>query len=125
MPARARIAFLTAGLVTLAAAAWLPRAAAAVAAANTAPASVPAAQLIESLGLRIAPHPVRERSGWRAPRIILVSNRLHELLPRLQQAAPHAKLIELGAASARQIADADATIGVCSAEVLGAAQHLQ
>ncbi|MGH8304357.1 MAG: D-2-hydroxyacid dehydrogenase, partial [Steroidobacteraceae bacterium] len=125
MPARSRIAFLTGGLVTLAAAAWLPRAAAAVAAVDTAPTSVPAAQLIESLGLHVAPHPVRERSGWRAPRIILVSNRLHELLPRLQQAAPHAKLIELGAASARQIADADATIGVCSAEVLGAAQHLQ
>src|SRR3989442_12337325 len=53
-----------------------------------------AARLIEKLGLRIAPQPVRERRGWRPPRIVLVSQQLHELLPALQQGAPRAKLIQ-------------------------------
>ncbi len=91
------------------------------------PAAAPssAAQLSESLGLRVAPHPVRERPGWRPPRIILIADDLHDLVPQLQKAAPGAKLIELRKATPREIADADATLGVCSAEVLGAAQHLQ
>src|SRR5256885_2260336 len=84
-----------------------------------------AARLIEKLGLRIAPQPVRERRGWRPPRIVLVSEQLHELLPALQQEAPRAKLIEVSAATPREIAAADATIGVCSAEVLAQAKQLQ
>jgi phosphoglycerate dehydrogenase-like enzyme len=86
-----------------------------------------AAQLIESLGLHAAAQPVRERPGWRPPRIILVGKgkELHDLLPQLQQVAPEAKLVELSAATAREVAEADATIGVCSAEVLAKATHLQ
>ena len=84
-----------------------------------------AARLIEKLGLRIAQQPVRERRGWRPPRIVLVSEQLHELLPALQQEAPRAKLIEVSAATPREIAAADATIGVCSAEVLAQAKQLQ
>jgi phosphoglycerate dehydrogenase-like enzyme len=84
-----------------------------------------AAHLIETLGLHVAPQPVRERQGWRSPRIVLVNPELHELLPQLQRAAPHAKLIETGAASARELAAADAALGVCSTEVLSKAQQLQ
>ena len=84
-----------------------------------------AAQLIEKLGLHVAPQPVRERPGWRPPRIILVNEQLHDQLPLLQQAAPHAKLIDISAATPREIAAADATIGVCSAEVLAQAKQLQ
>lgn len=84
-----------------------------------------ASKLIQTLGLKVAPHPVRERPGWRPPRIILVSDLLHELMPRLRQAAPQAQLIELGAATPAQIAAADAALGVCSAAVLGAARQLQ
>src|SRR6266513_2066761 len=84
-----------------------------------------AAQLIEKLGLRIAAQPVRERPGWRPPRIVLVNEQLHELLPALQQEAPRAKLIEVSAATPREIAAADATIGVCSAQVLAQAKQLQ
>src|SRR5256886_9418821 len=87
--------------------------------------SAPAAQLIEKPGLHVASQPVRERPGWRPPRIVLVSERQHELLPVLQQQAPHAKLIDVAAATPREIAAADATIGVCSAQVLAQAKQLQ
>ena len=85
-----------------------------------------AAQLIESLGLHVAPQPVRERPGWRPPRVILVgkNRELHQLLPELQQAAPAARLVEISAATSRDIAEADAAIGLCSPEVLSKATHL-
>ena len=85
------------------------------------------AQLIESLGLRVAPTPVRERTDWHPPRVILVGSflqDLHDVLPRFQQAVPAARFVEIGKATPRDVAAADATIGVCSAEVLGAAKHL-
>jgi phosphoglycerate dehydrogenase-like enzyme len=84
-------------------------------------------QLIEKLGLHVAPQPVRERPGWRPPRIVLVSEDLHEELPLslLQQVAPHVKLIEISAATPGEIAAADATIGVCTAQVLAQAKQLQ
>src|SRR5882672_2098602 len=84
-----------------------------------------AAQLIEKLGLHVAPQPVRERPGWRPPRIVLVNEQQHDLLPVLQQVAPRAKLIDVSAATPREIAAADATIGVCSPEVLAQAKQLQ
>jgi phosphoglycerate dehydrogenase-like enzyme len=85
----------------------------------------PVARLIDTLGLHVAPQPVRERPGWHPPRLILVSTRLHELLPEFQQAAPGVKLVDISAATPRDIADADATIGVCSPEVLAKAKRLQ
>jgi phosphoglycerate dehydrogenase-like enzyme len=104
--------------------AWLA-AAPAVCAEPRASAGAPAAELIDKLGLHIAPQPVRERPGWRPPRLVLINKEAEKLLPALQQAAPRAKLIEVSTASPRQIADADATIGVCSAEVLAQAKRLQ
>src|SRR5579863_7224832 len=95
-------------------------------AANETPAATPSpAQLIESLGLRVAPTPVRERGGWRPPRVILVNHSLHDLLPQLRAAAPAARLVEIEAATPADIAAADATIGVCTEPVLKAATHLQ
>jgi phosphoglycerate dehydrogenase-like enzyme len=102
----------------------------ALAASDTTPAAAPpsTAQLIESLGLRVAPTPVRERSGWRPPRVILVGglvdDSLQDLLPQLRQAAPSVRFVETAKATPRDIAAADAAIGVCSAEVLKAAPHL-
>ena len=62
-----------------------------------------AAQLIEKLGLHVAPQPVRERPGWRPPRIVLVNEQQHDLLPVLQQVAPRAKLIDISAATPRAV----------------------
>jgi phosphoglycerate dehydrogenase-like enzyme len=84
-----------------------------------------AAELIEKLGLHVAAQPVRERPGWRPPRIVLIEKQIADLLPALKQAAPGAKLIEVSAATPKEIAAADATIGVCSAEVLAQAKQLQ
>lgn len=120
MSSRATVGPVVVFLALLSAAA-LP----AAAAADTpvaAPAS--AARLIETLGLRVAPTPVRERSGWHPPRVILVNRSLHDLLPQLKQAAPGARFVEIDQATPRDLAAADATFGVCTAEVLKAAQHL-
>jgi phosphoglycerate dehydrogenase-like enzyme len=94
-------------------------------AAATATAQSSAAELIDKLGLHVAAQPVRERPGWRPPRVVLINKEMAELLPALQQAAPRAKLIEVSTATPGQIAAADATIGVCSAEVLAQAKQLQ
>ncbi len=94
-------------------------------AAEAAPETNSTAQLIEKLGLHVAPQPVREHPGWRPPRIVLLNDDLSPLLPQLQQVAPHVKFVSLKAASARELAAADATIGVCSAEVLAQAKQLQ
>jgi phosphoglycerate dehydrogenase-like enzyme len=84
-----------------------------------------AAELIDRLGLHVASQPVRERPGWRPPRIVLIDKQMEELRPALKQAAPGVKLIEISAATPKEIAAADATIGVCSAEVLAQAKQLQ
>jgi len=91
------------------------------------PAAAPAtaAQLIESLGLHVAAAPVRERSGWHPPRVVLVNASLHDLLPRLRQAAPAARLVEIDKATPADIAAADVTFGVCTAPVLQAARYLE
>lgn len=121
MPSRPAVGLLglALGLLTLGAGA--------AAATSDIPAATPplsAAQLIDTLGLHVAPSPVRERSGWRPPRVILVMAPLHDLLPQLQQVAPAVRFVEMDKATPRDIAAADATFGVCSAEVLKQAQHL-
>ena len=98
---------------------------AAVPAAAPAGGSAPVADLIDKLGLHVAAQPVRERPGWHPPRIVLISEEMRQLRPALQQAAPGAKLVEVSAATPKEIAAADATIGVCSAEVLAQAKQLQ
>src|SRR5882762_3297177 len=74
-----------------------------VSAQETSAQGASAAQLIEKLGLHVAPQPVRERPGWRPPRIVLVNEQQHDLLPVLQQVAPRAKFIDISAATPREI----------------------
>jgi phosphoglycerate dehydrogenase-like enzyme len=100
-------------------------AAAAVAAAAPAGDSTSAADLIDKLGLHVAAQPVRERPGWRPPHIVLINEEMLQLRPALQQVAPGVKLVEVSAATPKEIAAADAAIGVCSAEVLAQAKQLQ
>ena len=104
--------------------AW-PLALAAVPAPAAAPTAADAAVLIDKLGLHIAAQPVRERAGWRPPHIVLINEEMRDLRPALQQAAPGVKLIEVSAATPKEIAAADAAIGVCSAPVLAQAKRLQ
>jgi phosphoglycerate dehydrogenase-like enzyme len=97
--------------------------------ANAADSSVePSAdvRLIAELGLRVDAHPVRERSGWRPPRTILVAAQLHDQLPALKAAAPTVNFIEVSASTPeRDLAAADAALGVCSADLLAMAKNLQ
>jgi phosphoglycerate dehydrogenase-like enzyme len=94
-------------------------------AADTPAASSAVPSLSETLGLQPAPHPVRERPGWHVPKVILVSNGLHDSLPQLQAIAPGVRFVEISAATARDIAAADATLGVCSEQVLAKAAKLE
>ena len=87
--------------------------------------STSATELIDKLGLHVAAQPVRERPGWRPPHIVLINKEMLDLRPALQQAAPRVKLIDVSAATPKEIAAADAAIGVCSAEVLAQARQLQ
>jgi phosphoglycerate dehydrogenase-like enzyme len=80
---------------------------------------------LETLGLQPAAHPVRERAGWRAPKLILVSPHLHDELSQLQDAVPGVKLIETTNATPRDVAAADATLGVCAEDVLSRATRVQ
>src|SRR5271170_452238 len=70
-----------------------------------------AAALVSELGLHVAAEPVRERSGWRPARKILINPYFHDDLPALQRVAPQVQFIEvLPTTPARDIADADAAI---------------
>ncbi len=93
-------------------------------AATSARGDAPPANSLEALGLKASGAPVREHPGWRSPRLILVSPYLHDQLPQLTAALPAARFVELPDATARDIAAADATLGVCSSAVLDKAKHL-
>lgn len=89
--------------------------------------AVPAetARLVAGLGLREDAHPVRERSGWQPPRTILVAAYLHDQLPLLEATAPGVRFVEMSVGTPeRDLAAADAAIGVCSAELLAKARNL-
>jgi phosphoglycerate dehydrogenase-like enzyme len=120
MSARASSRVFAAFLVVLAL-----QAQAAAPSATESAAAPAASALIDSLGLHVAPTPVRDRNGWHPPRVVLVGDSLYDLLPQLKQAAPTVRFVEIDKATARDIAAADATFGVCTAPVLEAAHHLQ
>lgn len=114
--------------VVACAAAWMGSGVPAIAAdaPHAAAESSAGAQQISDLGLSVAPRPVRERMGWKPPREILISPQMHDQLTELQRAAPQVKFVELSAStSARDIAQADAAIGICTPEVLQKARNLQ
>jgi len=93
-----------------------------LAAQAQAPAEAPAP--LEALGLKATGAPVREHPGWRAPRLILVASSVADQIPSLSRDFPQVKFVELSHASARELAAADASLGVCSSELLGKATHL-
>jgi phosphoglycerate dehydrogenase-like enzyme len=85
-----------------------------------------AAKLISDLGLHVDAQPVRGRNGWSPPRKILISTQIHDQLAQLQQVAPGVKFIEISSNTPpRDIAEAEAAIGVCSPDVLEKAKKLQ
>ena len=78
----------------------------------------------QALGMEPAREAVRTHPGWHPPRLILVDPGLHADLPRLRDAVPQAKLVELPTATKQQLAAADAVLGSCDHALLAAAPHL-
>lgn len=78
------------------------------------------------LGLVVDSQPVRERSLWRPPHLILVVPELHNNLEQLQKVAPQARIVELSPDTAPpDIAAAEVVIGICTPEILQQAGSLR
>ncbi|MDZ4325378.1 MAG: NAD(P)-dependent oxidoreductase [Pseudomonas sp.] len=86
-----------------------------------------AVALIAELGLPESATPARELPGWRAPTKIAVAFADDARLDRLRAAVPGVELVALSrdVPLAGQVGDAQAVIGVCSAELLAAAPGLR
>jgi len=86
-----------------------------------------AADLIDRLGLREAPTPVRERPGWSPPQTVVVFGN-EDLLERLRAVAPGVVEIVDGndsTALARSLGEADAVIGACWPDLVSAGTSLE
>ncbi len=82
-------------------------------------------EIIQSIGIRVADQPVRLRKGWRRPRTILLDANVQDQRAELESVAPGVKFVVVNSGMpARDLAEADATIGVCSAELLQKAANL-
>src|SRR5215470_20090916 len=81
------------------------------------PAAAPSdTEALASVGLHPGTQPLRERAGWHSPHLVLYAPYMKDSLSLMRQAAPSLKFLEVSQASSRDIAAADATIGVCSAQ---------
>jgi phosphoglycerate dehydrogenase-like enzyme len=113
-----RITSLRLGLVAAAFAAAL-----ASAAENSAS---DAQQVIADFGLEQAAAPVGQRAGWRKPKRILVDPFFPGLLSSLRAAAPDVEFVAAARGQwARQAADVDAVIGLCTPEIVAAGKSIR
>jgi phosphoglycerate dehydrogenase-like enzyme len=95
-------------------------------AAQAEPAATPSdTETLAGVGLHPGTQPLRERPGWHTPHLVLYAPYMKDSLPLMRQAAPSLKFLEVSQASSRDVAAADATVGVCSADVLEKATHLE
>ena len=85
------------------------------------------ARLVAELGLVESKTALADRPGWRAPRKIVVMDADAARIAWLQPAAPGVQLVGAAdaAATLREVADADALIGRCSAAVVEAGKSLR
>jgi phosphoglycerate dehydrogenase-like enzyme len=84
-----------------------------------------AAALIEQLGLREAPTPVRERPGWSPPRrVVVFADEVR--VERLRQAVPAVEFVTgtYSQVNSESLGDADAVIGACSPEIVNAGSNI-
>jgi len=84
-------------------------------------------RLIAELGLKESPVALADRPGWQAPREVVVIGADAARLAWMQPAAPGVRLVGAGdrAEAVRKAADADAVIGVCSADIVSAGPRIR
>jgi phosphoglycerate dehydrogenase-like enzyme len=85
-----------------------------------------ASSVIEHYGLEQAAKPVSERPGWRKPKRVLVGGFIPGVAQALQSAAPGVEIIVANPAeAAKQAANVDAVIGLCSPEIIAAGKSIK
>jgi phosphoglycerate dehydrogenase-like enzyme len=86
-----------------------------------------AANVIERYGLEQGETPVRERSGWRKPKRVLVGWQFPQLGERVKAALPDVEVVTGAnpADAAQKAANVDVVIGLCSPEIIAAGQSIQ
>jgi phosphoglycerate dehydrogenase-like enzyme len=85
-----------------------------------------AESVIEHYGLEQAATPVRERAGWRKPKRILVGGLIPNIAQVLQPAAPDVEFIVAKPGEiAKQAANVDAVIGMCTPEIIAAGKSIR
>jgi phosphoglycerate dehydrogenase-like enzyme len=77
-----------------------------------------AGDIVGELGLKPDAHPVRERAGWRPPRLVLLSDEYAAQLDELRALAPGARFVLAGAATPSEVESADVAILPCQDEAL-------
>lgn len=88
---------------------------------------IPAHFLTRDIGLREGPTPTKADAGWTAPRKVLVPNLSASRLASLRAVAPGVDLVVCRNAqeAAGHASDADAVIGMASAEIVKAGEKLR
>src|SRR5262249_44769669 len=83
--------------------------------------------LEEDFGLYAGPSPTKETPGWTKPRRIVVPNLMPAGLAQLKRVAPDVEFIPVKTAAdaAKAVADADAVLGFCTAEIVKAGTKLR
>jgi len=83
--------------------------------------------LIGELGLVESDRPVRDRPGWQPPKRVLVWNLMPAYFDSLQAVAPGVELVPVASPeeAVARAADADAVLGLCSAELLAAGSGIR
>jgi phosphoglycerate dehydrogenase-like enzyme len=85
------------------------------------------APVIEHYGLEQADTPVKERSGWRKPKRILVGGLIPKIAEQLQAAAPDVEFVVATspADAVQKAAGVDAVIGLCTPDIIAAGKSIR
>jgi phosphoglycerate dehydrogenase-like enzyme/glyoxylase-like metal-dependent hydrolase (beta-lactamase superfamily II) len=85
------------------------------------------ADLSEDFGIYEGASPTKSSPGWKKPRRIVVPNLMPARLAELKRVAPDVLFVPVKTAedAAREAEDADAVIGFCTPEIVGAGKNLR
>src|SRR5205823_13697885 len=83
--------------------------------------------LSEEFGVFEGPSPTKDSPGWTKPRRIVVQNLMPARLAELKRVAPEIEFIpaKTAADAAKAVADADAVLGFCTADIVRAGKNLR